>query len=464
MPGQRRPITRYSSFATALAVALMAGCSAAPPPAPTSAPAAKSEPAAKPAPAGAAAVQPTAAPAAGKTATAPVQTKVQRLVMSLVPPAQESNELRNMSSPEVWPFRSVYEYPIAVDPQTMKFIPGLATEWSLEPDGMSFRFKIRKGVRFHYDKGELTAKDFVHVYEDIIKPDSTHGQSNYWRTALKSIEVVNDYELIYHLAKPDGQFITAMSESQGGMEIRSKAHYDSVPEKSIQTTIAGTGPYQVKERAQSQYVRLERVPFQHWRVTPDFPEFEFRYQREASTRLASLLSGEAQIADLPQDLLAQAEKQGFKILKGVFPGVRVFGAFHCCLQQDLKDPAKGWIHPESPLMDVRVRQALNMAVNKDELNRAFFAGKGLPMQVNHFLPSRPGWNPEWERTYQDAYGYNPERAKALLAEAGQPNLRIPIFLQPVSGLSGGEDLAEAIAGYWRAIGVQPTLQSIDGWT
>ncbi len=366
-----------------------------------------------------------------------------------------------MSSPEVWPFRSVYEYPIAVDPQTMKFVPGLATEWNLEPDGMSYRFKVRKGVQFHYGWGELTAKDFVHVYEDIIKPDSLHGQSNYWRTALRSIELVNDHELIYHLAKPDGQFITAMSESQGGMEIRSKAHYDSVPEKSIQTTIAGTGPYQVKERAQGQYVRLERVPFQHWKSMPDFPEFEFRYQREASTRLASLLSGEAQIADLPQDLLAQAEKQNFKVLKGVFPGVRVFGSLHCCVVQDLKDQSKGWAHPESPLMDIRVRQALNMAVNKDELNRAFFAGKGQPMHVNHFLPSRPGWNPEWERKYNDAYGYNPEKAKALLAEAKQSNLKTTIFIQPVSGLSGGEDLAEAIAGYWRAVGVEPELKNID---
>jgi ABC-type transport system substrate-binding protein len=460
MLGRRSPVARYYSLLTAFAVAFMAGCSAAPPPSPTAAPAAKSEPA-KPAAPAQPAAQPTAAAVPAKPAAAP-QPKVQRLVMAVTPPNTESNELRNMSSPEIWVFRSVYEYPIAVDPQTMQFVPGLATEWSLEPDGMSYRFKLRKGVQFHYGQGEMTAKDFVHVYEDIIKPDSTHGQSNYWRTALKSIEVVNDHELIYHLAKPDGQFITAMSESQGGMEIRSKAHYDSIPEKSIQTTVAGTGPYQVKERVQAQYVRLERVPFQHWKSMPDFPEFEFRFQKEASTRLASLLSGEAHIADLPQDLLAQAEKQNYKILKGVFPGVRVYGAFHCCLQADARDPSKGWVHPESPLMDVRVRQALNLAVNKDELNKAFFAGKGAPMHVNHFLPSRPGWDPSWEQRYAAAYGYNPDRARALLAEAGQSNLKTTIFLQAVSGLSGGEDIAEAVAGYWRAVGVDVALQNIDG--
>jgi peptide/nickel transport system substrate-binding protein len=274
--------------------------------------------------------------------------------------------------------------------------------------------------------------------------------------------VINDYELVYHLAKPDGQFLTAMSESQGGMEIRSKAHSDEVPNKTIQTPIAGTGPYQIKERAQAQYIRLERVPFQHWRSNADFPQFEWRFQKEASTRLASLLSGEAHLADLPQDLLAQAEKQGYKVLRGVFPGVRVFGAFHGVLEKNPADASQGYVYPNSPLMDPRVRQALNLAVNKDELNKVFFAGKGQPMVVNHFLPSRPGWNPEWEQKYPQAYGYNPTKAKQLLADAGQPKLKMTIFLQPVSGLSGGEDLAESIAGYWREVGVDVTLQQIEG--
>src|SRR5207249_9392442 len=102
------------------------------------------------------------------------------------------------------------------------------------------------------------------------------------------------------------------------------------------------------------------------------------------------------------------------------------------------------------------------AVNKDEMNKVFFGGKGLPMHVNHFLPSRPGWNPEWEQKYAQAYGYNPEKAKQLLADAGQSNLKMSIFLLPVAGLSGGEDLAEAIGNYWRNVGVDVTLQQTDG--
>ena len=69
-------------------------------------------------------------------------------------------------------------------------------------------------------------------------------------------------------------------------------------------------------------------------------------------------------------------------------------------------------------MDVRVRKALDKAINRDEMNKAFFAGKGEPMIVDHFHPSRAGWDPSWEQRFPEEYGYDPAKARALLAEAG----------------------------------------------
>src|SRR4051812_47709165 len=111
---QKSLISRSVSLVAVVAVALVAGCSAASPSPPTAGPAVKSE-----SPSPVAGQQNTGAAPAKPVAAQP---KVQRLVMAVTPPAQESNELRNMSSPEIWPFRSVYEYPIAVDPMTMKFV------------------------------------------------------------------------------------------------------------------------------------------------------------------------------------------------------------------------------------------------------------------------------------------------------------------------------------------------------
>src|SRR5262249_19311154 len=242
--------------------------------------------------------------------------------------------------------------------------------------------------------------------------------------------------------------------------IMSKAHFDAVGEPSLQTApIAGTGPYQFKERAQGQYVRFERVPYQHWRVTPDFPEFEFRFQNEASSRLAALLAGEIQITNLPADLLPQAESQGFKVIRGRVPALRAFMAWQCCFinAQTGEYP----VFPNSPLMDPRVRRALNRAINREELNRAFFAGKGEPMYLNHFHPSREGWDPSWQTRFAEEYGYDPARARALLAEAGQPNLRTNLLVRPLPLFPGADDVTEAVRGYWRAVGAEPQLVTID---
>ncbi len=396
-----------------------------------------------------------------------VQPKVNRLVMAVEPVSRETNELRHLSSPDIWPLRSVYEYPIMVDVKTGKFAPGLALEWKQEPDGLSYRVKLRKGVQFHFGYGEFTGKDMVYHWKEITLPDSLHGEANWFRRTIKDVDIVNDYEVIYHLTKPDGQFLWALSEHQGGAEIRSKAQVDKT---GIPTTIeagaqAGTGPYQYKAREQAKYVLLERAPFQHWSgVTPEFPEFEFRFIREASTRAAALLAGEVHLAALPSDLTLQAEARGMKALRAVFDGQRVFMDLQCCYLQDPMKPEQGWRYPESPLMDVRVRKALNKAINRGELNKAFFGGKGTPMYLNNFHPIREGWSSEWERRYPEEYGYDPGKARGLLAEAGfGPNnpMKTSVIIQQVPGVSGGPDIAEAIAGYWRAVGINVELLNID---
>lgn len=395
---------------------------------------------------------------------------VTRLLMAVDPLTQgETNELRHMSSPSVWPFRSVYEYPIALDAKTGKLIPGLATQWGLEPDGMSYRLKLRGAAPFHSGQwGSFGGQDLVYMWKDITLEDSLHGQANYWRDVVRDVEVVNDQEVVYRLKKPDGQFLLALSETQGGAEVRSKRQFDAAgnPTSIDKGAHAGTGPYQYKAREIGTRVVLERAPGSHWSgVVPDFPEFEFRFIKEPSTRLAALLTGEVHMAALPQDLISEADQRGMKIRKGVFPGVRIFGQILCCyFNQEPGKPESGWRYPDSPLMDLRVRKALNQAINRDELNKAFFAGKGELMYVNHFHSSRDGWDPGWERRFKDEYGFDQAKARSLLAEAGYgpgKPLRTTMLVVPVTGIAGGPDIAEAIASYWRAAGINVDLATIE---
>jgi peptide/nickel transport system substrate-binding protein len=385
--------------------------------------------------------------------------------MATVPPRQEHNSIRMLQQPDTWPMRPMYEYLIGLDPETGQPVPQLATEWSLEPDGLSFRFKLRRGVPFHGGFGEFTAKDVVFTWQDVIKQDSFASNAPYWRGVLKDVEIVNDYEVIFRLTRPDGTFLDLVSESESGFEIRSKAHADTIGEPTLQTVpLAGTGPYQFKERTQSQYLRYEHVPYQHWRSTPDFPEFEFRFRAESSTRYAALQAGEVHMASLPEDSLQQAQGRGFKVLKGKVAGLRTFLSMGCCYMNDPKDPSQGWKYPDSPLMDVRVRKALDKSINRDEMNKAFFANKGELMYVDHFHPSRMGWDPMFEQRFPEEYGYDPAKARSLLAEAGygpSKPLTTNILVQPLPFYSGAEDVADAIGGYFRAIGVTPEMVSMD---
>ncbi len=409
-----------------------------------------------------------AAPAAGPAGPpdGAAQPKVNRVVMAVPPPANlESNNPRNIGQTEMWQLVPMYEELIGIENETGKLVPQLATEWRIEGGGSALRFKLRKGVQFHGSHGEFTAKDVIHSWQDLIRDDATAGyQVVLIRRVVDRIETVNDHEVVMHLKTKDSDTLNTLSGAQGGFEIMSKAHFDAAGDPNLNTPpVAGTAPYQFKFRAQGSHVLYERVPYQHWRMKPDFPEFEFRWIKEASTRMAALLAREVHVTSLPNDLLPRAEQSGFKIVQGKVPALRTFLSIWCCYL----DPQTGrYLYPESPLMDVRVRKALNKAINRQEQNRAFFSNKGqLIYGFNHVPSNDPAFNADWQRRFDLEYGYDPNAARSLLGQAGygpgRP-LKTNIFPTPLPQYSGAEDVVEAIASFWRQVGVDVSLVNMDG--
>jgi ABC-type transport system substrate-binding protein len=115
-------------------------------------------------------------------------------------------------------------------------------------------------------------------------------------------------------------------------------------------------------------------------------------------------------------------------------------------------------------MDVRVRKALSKAVDRNALNKAFLKGTGEVAVLSHMHPTREGWDPSWKDRWEKEYGYDPEAAKALLAQAGygQNNpLRTNMLLSYQTGFPEGPDVQEAIIGYWKAVGVEAKLITVD---
>lgn len=393
------------------------------------------------------------------------QAKVTRVVFGLEPESQEHNTPGRLGPPTNVQNNPMYEYLIGMDPTSGSWVPELATEWSIEPDGASIRFQLRKGVPFHKGWGEMTGKDVRHTWQDITHPEASHGNSGNLRRDVEDVLIVNDYEVIFKSPAPNAGLLWILTRQEQSILVQSKDHYDEVGVPDLtKPAIVGTGVYQEVSRTQGTNVIYERTPYTHWKMTPDFQELEIRWIPEASTRLAGLLAEEIHLTELPDDLKAQAESGGMGLVAAHAAGLRSFMGLRfgarcpCDIDNRTKIPAldANYKFPDAPLWDIRVRRALNHAVDRAAINTAFFRGKGDPMYRNHHHPTRPGWDPSWETRFEELYGYNPEKARALLAEAGYgPDnpYEISVQLQEALGWTGAPDVAEAIAGMWSDVGI-----------
>ncbi len=416
---------------------------------------------------GAAAAPATAVPAPATAVPVVGPPKVDRLIIGIAPFNDESNTRRIIGQITAVQFDILDEHLIGMDETNGQQIPELASEWSLEA-GPAYRFKLQEGVQFHNGWGEMTAADVVFTVEEYMKEDAIGGVRAPLVRTLDRFEIVNDHEVVFHMNFFDADFLNIFARQQPIAGITSKAHYESLggDPTFAQEPLAATGPYQFADRSQAEFIRYEKVPYEHWSKEGDFPEIEIRYMGEASTRLAALLTDEIHITNIPEDQMIIAVNEGMRIIQGTATLRRAFFRLQCCYV----DPeTKAYpMHPDSPMQDIRVRQALNKAVNRVELNDALFGGKGEIMILNNFHPTLvAGWDPRWEAEFDTAYGYDPAVATSLLAEAGYNSgnpLETNVHVFKDASLPGADDIAETVAAYFADIGVKVNLITDDAAT
>ena len=426
---------------------------------------------------GSAAAAPTAAPAqtttdTGATTTAPSdaaampQAVVDRLIFATTTPSAEHSDQRVLCCFNALQLRPMYENLLSVNPAG-EFEPGLATSWALEPDAQSLRIELREGVEFHNGAGEFTADDVINFFDQFVTFEDAHVFSRiFWRAFTESVEKVDDHEIVFRMKRPNSFLSLALSDRWTQLPVVSKSDWDAngAPENPESTPLAGTGPYQFVDREQGRFILFENAPGDHWRAEPDFPELELRWVDEVSTRLSALLAGEVHMTDIPPDLQPQATSNGFEIKSNSNFGTRVWMQFYAAFPHPETGVA-GWpLYPDAKLLDVRVRKALNKAINRPEVMGAF-APHGELMILNHFHPQFAGWNPEWAQRFEAEYGYDPAAARTLLREAGYDSnnpLEIKSRIRSCVVMAGCEDVTEAIAGYWQDVGVDVELVTIDG--
>jgi ABC-type transport system substrate-binding protein len=411
---------------------------------------------------------PTSAPRAGK---------LERLKIAVAPLGWDTNYTWLQSRSGQLDKRPALEYLIGIDRLTGAYIPELAEKWEMSPDGKSWTLVLRKGVKFHEHWGEFTAKDVRHSIFLIMQPESVQTDAGIWRSLMgigkadsaeevakkveQQVEIVDDHQVVIRTQFAAPELIDTLS-AKTDLAMESKARWDAGGKELYGQKVVGTGPFEFVERKVGSHVLYKRME-NHWRKTPEYKELEFRWVPEGVTRLATLLAEEVHISDVDRALQRDAVAKGMKIIPSQLTAIGhewLFGGLYFATPDKLD--------PKVPFVDKRVRQALNMAINRHAIANAILGGKVEPMRVSRVHPKEdatlwPGiYNSEWDTHFDGLYGYNPTKAKALLKEAGYgAGFEFTVYLYTLPGLPEILEIGQALALDWQAVGLTPKIVEID---
>ena len=444
-----------------------------------------------------AAEQPTTAPASASQTTAPEATKPPqpavtavvatatprptntpsaaqesqaiggRLKIAVTPPVQELVRgwlgTTTSANAQVRPFAEPLVHTDRFDGSLQA---GLATGWEIsKPDGTQWVFRLREGVQFHHGWGEFTAKDVPHsaaliTQEEAIATDTGLFRGLFGETQdelLQNIRVVDDYTVEFNLRRPEAAMDFVVSAQQGNYFMYSKDQWDAEGFQGYIEGAAGNGPWQYESRqlgggGNILYSRVE----DHWRQTPFWAEMEQINTPEPATRLANLLTGQVQIAEVNRDLHPDAKSGGMIIVESELPSIQV--AF---IMGGIYSPLSPFHDPSDPHLDIRVREAINRAINREEINEQLFSGFGSPHPVWGFHASLPGWSNRWAEEFDAKYGFDPDRARELIKESGHEGYPLKLIITQLSGVPEMIPMAEAAITYLKDVGIDVEAEEME---
>ena len=341
----------------------------------------------------------------------------------------------------------ICEYLTYIDPVSRELKPGLAESWTYSGDGKTITLKIRPGVPFHRDVGLFGADDVKFSLDRIRDPKSITGPSSLLRAAIDSVEDSDASTVVIKLKQPDIEFVRGYLSNALSVQMISKAYIEKVGDAEANAQPVGTGPYLLDDIRKDVAIRLRVAPnaARHWRnPDPAFETLTFRPAPEQSTRVAMLQTGEADLAPVAYDSIETVKKAGLTIISVAnawTPVIRLGGI-------TMRFP-----NTTVPWANEKVRQALNLAIDKEAIVKEIFRGEGAPSGTDF-----------WSREFAAVapYPHDPAKAKALLAEAGFPG-GFDIELKSYVTTPGAElpTIAEAVAIYWQAIGVRVKIAPSD---
>ena len=317
---------------------------------------------------------------------------------------------------------------------------GIAQDWEVDhqTDRSVYTFHLRSGVMFH-NGDEITSADVKFSLEYMMRPESVVPFAAGMREIIASIEAPDSNTVVLTTNSPFGVMVEHLSPLLGteGM-VLPKDYIEEVGAEEFARNPVGSGPYRFVEHRPGVHIEFERVE-NHWLGTPRFETTRFILVPEEGTRVSMLRAGDADIINLSIDRVAELEND-FNIFTK--PGATVVAVMY----------NNTW---EGYLADIRVREALSIAINREDINQFIFAGQGELHGVIDYASYALGFRPV------PAPEYDPDRAKELIqeavADAFPEGIALTMYLYERSSLSEGPAVGEAIASMWEELGVDVTL-------
>ncbi|MBB3593567.1 peptide/nickel transport system substrate-binding protein [Rhizobium sp. BK529] len=304
-------------------------------------------------------------------------------------------------------YDKLVDLPLWKFPATMdELVPRLATSWTSTPDSKSWTLKLRQGVKFHKGYGEMTSADVKFTFDRIRDAVRVGGVRPKF-TNISEVIADDPYTITFKLAQPDPLFLLGVL-SDYDASVMSKKAVEEKGEEPIGRDPIGTGPYVLETvyPDPSQGVMLVANK-EHWDVQPATPKLQCLYIADTTARTLALLSGDVHLIEgvrAPGWAASMSQRDPNLIFDVVSPG-----SFFTMQVNVTK----------KPFDDVRVRQALFYAIDRDEITTAIAPISKRTYGLNP--PSYPGGFSAESIPADVAYKYDPEKAKSLLAEAGFPN-------------------------------------------
>ena len=312
--------------------------------------------------------------------------------------------------------------------------PSLAESWSVSPDGLTYDFVVRKGVRFH--NGDVVTADDVKFSFERYRGVSAKA----FKDRVRQVQVVDPHRVRIQLKEPWPDFLAFYATlATGAAWVVPRKYVEKVGDDGFKKAPVGAGPYRFVSFTPGVELVLE-AHAQYWRKSPNVKRLVFKVVPDEVTRLAMLKRGEADIAYVLRGPAAEEVRRT--------PGLTLkptnFYGEQWLLFADQWDA-------KSPWADRRVRLAVNHAIDRQAINQSITLG--FSKMTGSIIPQ------DFEFSWPaPLYTYDPKKAKQLLTEAGYPQ-----------GFDAGElstdanfaDQAEAAANALTAVGIRTRLRSLE---